>query len=107
MEDGVTFDIIDHVDRWSGRYPESLIKILYDLAEKAKVGGLEDVVTFDFIDHVCRWSGTYPESLMKIRHDLAEKKFVPGSGRVGWLGGWFSLSLRIGLSRSIWECPNS
>ena len=31
---------------------------------------------------------------MKIRHDIAEKKLVPG-------GGGFSLSLRIGLSRSI------
>ena len=38
---------------------------------------------------------------MKILHDLAEKKFVPGCG-LGWvrLGVGFSLSLRIGLSRS-------
>ena len=34
MEDGVTFDIIDYVDRWSGRYPESLMNIRIDLAEK-------------------------------------------------------------------------
>ncbi len=34
MKDGVTFDIVDHVDRWLGRYPESLMKIQHDLAEK-------------------------------------------------------------------------
>ena len=34
FEDGIIFDIIDHVSRWLGRYPESLIKIGYDLAEK-------------------------------------------------------------------------
>ena len=34
---------------------------------------------------------------MKIHHDMAEKKLVPGGGGVG---GGFSLSLRIGLSRS-------
>ena len=34
MENGVTFDIIDHVDRRLGRYPESLMKIQHDLAEK-------------------------------------------------------------------------
>ena len=28
------FDIIDHVDRWLGRYPESLMNIRHDLAEK-------------------------------------------------------------------------
>ncbi len=27
------FDIIDHVDGWSGRYPESFIKIGHDLAK--------------------------------------------------------------------------
>ncbi len=43
LEDGVTFDIIDHVDRWLGRYLESLVKICHDLADKALVGGLEDI----------------------------------------------------------------
>ena len=34
MEDRVIFDIIDHVDRWLGIYPESFMKIGHDLAEK-------------------------------------------------------------------------
>ncbi len=47
---------------------------------------------------------------MKIGHDLAEKKFVPGLGwgrGQGRVGDWFSLSLRIGLSRSIDESTGS
>ena len=34
LEDGVIFDIIDHVDRWLGRYSESLMSVQHDLAEK-------------------------------------------------------------------------
>ena len=34
MEEGVTFNIIYHVGRWLGRYPESFMKIKHDLAEK-------------------------------------------------------------------------
>ena len=40
LNDKVIFDIIDHVGRWSGRYPESLIKIGHDLADKKFVPGL-------------------------------------------------------------------
>ncbi len=39
LEDGVTFDIIYHVDRWLGRYPESLMKIRHDLAQKKLFSG--------------------------------------------------------------------
>ena len=39
LEDGVIFDIIDHVERWFGRYPESLVKIRHDFAEKKCVPG--------------------------------------------------------------------
>ena len=39
MEDGVIFEIIDHVGRWLGRYPESLMKIGHDLVEKKFVPG--------------------------------------------------------------------
>ena len=31
LEDGVIFDILNHVSRLLGRYPESLVKIRYDL----------------------------------------------------------------------------
>ena len=65
------------------------------------IGDLEDGVTFDIIDHVDRLLGRYPESLMKIRHDLAEKKLFPGGGWGFGLGLGFSVSLRIGLNRSI------
>ena len=34
LEDGVTFDITDHVGRWVGRYPVGLMKIRHDLTEK-------------------------------------------------------------------------
>ena len=34
LKDGVIFDIIDPVGKRSGRYPESLMKIRHDMAEK-------------------------------------------------------------------------
>ena len=32
LEEGVIFDIMDHVSRWLGRYPESLVNIKHGLA---------------------------------------------------------------------------
>ena len=88
-----------HVGRWSGRYPESLMKIHHDLADWLHLvlgghwgfltGDLEDGFIFDIINHVRIWSGRYPVSLMKIGLDMAEKKLVPG-GRWGGVGLVFS-----------------
>ena len=39
LKDGLIFDIIDHVRRWFGRYPGSLMNIWHDLAEKKFVPG--------------------------------------------------------------------
>ena len=39
LEDGGPLYIIDHVGRWYGRYPESLMKIRHDMAEKKLVPG--------------------------------------------------------------------
>ena len=56
---------------------------------------MEEGVIFDIKDHVGRLLGRYPECLMKIVHDMAEKRYSPEVG--------FLLSLRIGLSRSIFS----
>ena len=34
LKDGIIFDIINHVGRWYGRYPESFMKIQHDMAEE-------------------------------------------------------------------------
>ena len=65
MEDGVTFDIIDHVGSCLERYPESLMKIRYDLAEKkvnprvvwrvGRVGWLVIVKFKDWLSRSTSW----------------------------------------------------
>ena len=39
LKDGIIFDIIYYVGGWSGRYPESFMKIWHDMAEKKLVPG--------------------------------------------------------------------
>ena len=114
LEDGIIFDIIDHVVRWHERYTESLIKIRQDLTEKGYFGDLEDV-DGSWLD-TWRMGSSLTSYIMLLddmgynlkvwwRSDMnnLRKSYSPGrvGGRFG-VGGWFLLGLRIGLSRSIW-----
>ena len=76
LEDGILFDIVDHVDICFGRYPVIFVKIRHD-SQKALAGGLEDIddsledgIIFDTIDHVDRWFGRHPDMISLIKPKL-------------------------------------
>ncbi len=65
MEDGVTLDTIDHADGWLGRYPESLMKIRHDLAEKKLFPGGVGV-----------WVGVGVGFFVSLRISLSQSKIL-------------------------------
>ena len=52
LKDCVKLNIENIVGDCQGSYPESLIKIRHDLAEKDKLGTWKDGIIFDIIDHI-------------------------------------------------------